>query len=396
MEQKSNDSDQAEKQEYKTLWNIGFITILVLGFMGGTANQMVTPLLSKYTLSLGASLTLAGSITGIMSGIAMFLRPFSGAASDLLNRKHVMIASGLVTATAYAGYLLFNSIPAVIICRVLQGFSFSFMSVARTAYATEYIPKDKMGEGIAFTSFGIVLSQAMGPNIGIWVSENWGFDGCFLVALILSILGATLLLTLPYKHKKGSFKFNKIKLSNLIAVEVIPYALIAGSIFTTVQLANAFIVLIGTERDIPNVGLFFTVFSIFTLILRPISGRILDKYGLPVLLYPSFLFASVTMVLIGSANSLIFLLVAGVTKSLSHGVAIPSIQGACIKRLGRERAGVVAATIHMGQDLLGSLAPPVGGFIATYHGYGNMYYTFAIFVLLVIPAYMFLRRCENK
>ena len=389
-------NERAETQEVKTLWNINFILVLILGFLSGTANQMVTPLLSRYAVSLGAPLALAGFIVGLMSGISMLLRPFSGAASDLLNRKRVMVVSGLITATAYAGYLLFSSITAVIICRILQGFSFSFMSVARTTYATEYMPRDRMGEGIAFTSFGLILSQAMGPNIGLWISENWGYRACFFVALLLSLTGSTLLMSRPYTKKKEAFSLSKVKLSNLIAVEVIPYALIAGSFFITLQLGNAFIVLVGAERGIANVGLFFTVFSVCTLILRPLSGRVLDKFGLPVLLYPAIIFASLTMVLIGRASGIVFILLAGLTKSLSHGVAIASIQGACIKKSGKERAGVAAATIHMGQDLLGALAPVIGGLLAANYGYANMYYIFAGVMLLVAPAYMFLRRFESK
>jgi hypothetical protein len=74
-------------EEPKTLWNPGFIMILSFGFLNGTANQMVNPQLSAYAVSLGANLTLAGTLVGMQSLIAMFLRPISGAVNDVLNRK---------------------------------------------------------------------------------------------------------------------------------------------------------------------------------------------------------------------------------------------------------------------------------------------------------------------
>lgn len=384
------------EEEPKTLWNISFITVLVLGFITGSANQMVNPLLSKYAISLGASLSLAGTIVGLQSGMAMCLRPISGAASDILNRKYVMIGSIAASSLAFTGYLLFHNITAIVICRLLQGFSFAFMSVARTAFATEYMPKERLGEGVAFTSFGIVLSQAIGPNIGLWVSDKLGYNYCFLIALILSVGGAALLSLLPYHHKKGDFHWNKLKLSNLIAVEIIPYAFLGGLFTMTTHLANSFLVLVGEERNIANVGLFFTVYSVVALVLRPIAGKILDKFGLPVLLYPAFIFAALTMAFIGMAQSLTVIIIAGVFKALSQGVALPSIQGSAIKRLSKERAGVASATIHMGQDLLSTIAPAIGGVVASATSYGTMYFCFAGVILLGIPLYTFLRHQEKK
>lgn len=380
----------------RTLWNKNFIMVLVFGFIAGTANQMVNPLLSKYAVSLGATLTLAGTIVGLQSGIAMFLRPISGAASDILNRKFVMIGSVLLSAVAFAGYLIFSNITAVIICRIIQGFAFAFMSVARTAYATEFMPKDRMGEGVAFTSFGVVLSQAVGPGVGLWLSEKWGYSACFTVALVCAVLGALVLSAQSYKHERGEFNRSKLSLGSLIAVEVIPYALLAGLFSMVTQLGNSFIALLGAERGIANVGLFFTVYSVCALVLRPASGKILDRFGLSVLLYPAFIFASLTLVLIGSAHSITFIILAGLTKALSQGVAVPSIQGSSIKRLGKERAGVASATIHMGQDLINTLAPMAGGAIAASIGYGGMYYIFAGIILLGIPVFMLLQRNERK
>ena len=387
----------APGEEPETLWNLSFIMVLVLGFITGSANQMVNPLLSKYAVNVvGTSLSLAGTLMGLQSGMAMCLRPISGAASDILNRKHVMLVSIVASSLAYVGYLTFKTVAAIVVCRLLQGFSFAFMSVARTAFASEYIPKDRMGEGVAYTSFGIVLSQAIGPNIGLWVSEEFGYNGCFLIALILSVGGGVLLAFLPYQHKKGEFHWNKLKLSNLIAVEILPYGFLAGLFGMTIHLANSFLTLVGEERNIANVGLFFTVYSIIALVLRPASGKILDKFGLPVLLYPSFIFAALTMAFIGMAQSIVFIIIAGVCKALSQGVALPSIQGSALKRLGRERAGVTSATIHMAQDLLSTIAPAVGGVIATYTDYTTMYFIFAGIILLGIPMYAILRRQEKK
>jgi len=387
-----DDSDSPQK-----LWNIDYILVLILGFLTGTANQMVSPQLAKYAISLGATLTMAGTIVGVFSGISMAMRPFSGAASDLFNRKYVFMFSILTPAIAYGGFLAFHNITAVFICRILNGIGFSFQSVARIAFASEFIPKERMGEGISFATFGIVVSQALGPTIGLWISDAWGYNACFAVALSACVVGLVALATRPYKRKHEGFDIKKIRFGNLIAIDAVPYALLSGLIAMAIQLANSFLVLIGDERGIKNILLFFTVSSICTLASRPLTARVLDRRGLAVLLYPSYVFAITHLALIGAARSLIIILISGICKALSQGVALPAIHGNAVKRLGVARAGVLTATISMGQDLMGSLAPIVGGVLIDGFGfsYGGMFYTFAGITLLGIPGYMLLQRREK-
>ena len=385
-----------ENQKEK-LWNMNFILVLVFGFIAGTANQMINPQLSKYAHSLGASLALSGTIVGVFSAIAMIMRPLSGAASDTLPRKMVMVCSVLMSAMAFAGYLIFKNITAVIICRVIQGISFAFLSVARTAYATEFIPQSRLGEGVAFANFGVLLSQALGPAAGLLIADKWGYDTCFAFSLAFTLLGALVLIIQPYKqHVKKKVVLKDIRIRNFIAIEIIPYALIAGLFSMITQMSNAFLALIGDARNIANVGIFFTVYSICALVFRPFSGRILDKHGLAVLIYPAHIFAAITFILIGAAQSIFVIVIAGLCKALSQGIALPSLQGASIKRLGKEHAGVSSATIYMGTDFINAIAPAAGGVLASNYGYGKMFYIFAGVTLLGIPMFMYLRRKDKK
>ena len=362
--------------EPKTLWNRHFITILIFGFLTGTAGQMVGPLLSKYSLSLGMPLALASSLVGLLSGISCFARPFAGAAVDRLNRKHMMMLSLALYIIAYIGYRFFPYVPAIVISRVIQGMGSSMLGISRMAFATEFIPKDRMGEGVTLSSFGVVISQALGPGIGLWVAENWGYHVCFTIALVSSSVGITF--------------------SGLIDRRILPYGLLAGMLGMVTNMASSFVALLGDERNIPNVALFFTVYAVLAVILRPLTGRLLDRYGLSVQIYPAFVIVSLCFLCLGVAQSLPMILLAAVCKTLSQGVALPSIQGSVIKKLGREHAGVASATILIVQDAFCWLAPTVGGFIATGLGYTKMVLIYAAFALLGIPVYWLLQRHEAK
>ena len=381
--------------EPKTLWNRHFITILIFGFLTGTAGQMVGPLLSKYSLSLGMPLALASSLVGLLSGISCFARPFAGAAVDRLNRKHMMMLSLALYIIAYIGYRFFPYVPAIVISRVIQGMGSSMLGISRMAFATEFIPKDRMGEGVTLSSFGVVISQALGPGIGLWVAENWGYHVCFTIALVSSSVGLLLISLMPYRHTLPETK-RKITFSGLIDRRILPYGLLAGMLGMVTNMASSFVALLGDERNIPNVALFFTVYAVLAAILRPLTGRLLDRYGLSVQIYPAFVIVSLCFLCLGVAQSLPMILLAAVCKTLSQGVALPSIQGSVIKKLGREHAGVASATILIVQDAFCWLAPTVGGFIATELGYTKMFLIYAAFALLGIPVYWLLQRHEAK
>jgi len=69
-------------------------------------------------------------------------------------------------------------------------------------------------------------------------------------------------------------------------------------------MGSSFVALLGDERNIPNVALFFTVYAVLAVILRPMTGRLLDQYGLSVQIYPAFVIASLCFLFLGIARSL--------------------------------------------------------------------------------------------
>ncbi|MBQ6691711.1 MAG: MFS transporter [Clostridia bacterium] len=387
-------------QEPKTLWNLPFIMVLVIGFITGTANQMVNPLLGKYTVGLGATLTLAGTIVGLQSGASMVLRPVSGAASDKLNRKLVFFGSIVVTGVAYMGYMLFRSIPMVMICRMLQGVGFSFMSVARTAFASSFMPKDRIGEGVGYTTFGVVLSQAVGPSIGIWIADNLGYFYCFLIAFLFCAFGSVVMMMIPYKPirlpetvEKGKRKF---RLGDYIAPAAIPYSLLAGLFAIQIHLPNAFLELLAGERGIGGVGLYFTAYSLVAIVTRPMAGRILDKKGLTTIIIPGYIFCAVSMLLIGNASSTFMIILAGIFRAFGQGSAQPGVQAVAIKRLGTEKAGVAMATVMLGQDCLAAITPAIGGVVATATSYRTMFNLTSLVMLSGIAIYFLIISMEKK
>lgn len=376
--------DSNRFQEPTKLWNKWYITILLLSMVNHVASQLITPIVSKYAMSIGATMATAGTIVGLMSLAAMFARPFAGLSSDRINKKLIIAVTGAVTGVCMYLYSASESVEMMAAVRFVHGISFSFSTVALLAFNTMFIPKDKIGEGIGWSVVTTTLATAMGPNLGLWLVDHFGYKACFAAAAIGTIIPNLCFLVVPNRqepHVPGkSAKFN---VNDFISLQIFPFALLTGLFSCCNGIVNSFLALLGDERGIKGVGVFFTAYSVILIVTRPITGKLYDQKGIKFIMYPSVALAALSMLLLGKATSTWIVLLAGVLKALGQGTGAPSIQAHCLKKLGRDKAGVVSSTCYMGNDIGNTVGPAIGGLIASRAGYGSMFITIAVSVIVI-------------
>lgn len=397
--------DVTTPQATERIWNRNFLLILIVNAMTGIASQMVTPLVSKYAISIGAPLTIAAAIASLMSISSLLCRPVSGAVTDMVNRKHLMMVASAVTALSVAGYSLASNVSVLVIMRTIHGISFSFMTVASMAFAAMYLPENKLGEGLGYLALGNILVQAVGPSLGLWLVDNVSYTACFIASAGFSLLGVIALSFVPYRkpativtdtNEFAPVKKRRFSLDSLIAKELIMYTVLIALFSCGNGLISTYLALVGDERGIENIAVFFTAYSLVLILVRPVSGKIFDKKGLSVILYPAYILFAIGMALIGAATKLWMIIVAGVLKSLGQGAGTPSIQAFCVKALGRERAGVASSTCLIGQDIGNAVAPIVGGFVAERFGYAPMFYGYAVLLAVFGCLLYFIQQRREK
>lgn len=376
--------DSNRFQEPTKLWNKWYITILLLSMVNHVASQLITPIVSKYAMSIGATMATAGTIVGLMSLAAMFARPFAGLSSDRINKKLIIAVTGAVTGVCMYLYSASKSVEMMAAVRFVHGISFSFSTVALLAFNTMFIPKDKIGEGIGWSVVTTTLATAMGPNLGLWLVDHFGYKACFAAAAIGTIIPNLCFLVVPNRqepHVPGkSAKFN---VNDFISLQIFPFALLTGLFSCCNGIVNSFLALLGDERGIKGVGVFFTAYSVILIVTRPITGKLYDQKGIKFIMYPCIALAALSMLLLGKATSTWIVLLAGVLKALGQGTGAPSIQAHCLKKLGRDKAGVVSSTCYMGNDIGNTVGPAIGGLIASRTGYGSMFIMIAVSVIVI-------------
>ncbi len=370
-------------QEPKKLWNKSFVLILLMSTCNNSASMMVTPLISKYALSIGLPLTTAATIASLLSIVALLLRPFSGLVSDRFNRKRIIIITTVSNILCLLGYTLATSVVPLVIVRLLHGMVFSFSSVALMAFNVSFMPQNKLGEGLGWMSLAQIISFSLGPNLGLALVEKHSYALCFAVAAGLCVISLAAVLCVSYRFTPPKCdSVRRFDINNLISLRILPYACIMGLFSCGNGLENTFLALMGEQRGIANIGLFFTAYSIAMVLIRPVSGILYDRKGLKIILYPSLLISFVGIMLLGQAHALLLVLASGALKAIGQGSGAPSIQASCMKQLGREKAGVVSSTCFIGQDIGNALAPIIGGFVVSAYGYTTLFSGYAVLLLV--------------
>lgn len=108
-------------KEEKTLWNFNYLNLLILSIFTAISFSMVTPVLTKYAANIGLGLSVAGSLSGVLSITALVARPFSGLASDRINKKLLMIVATAASGAVITLYGMTSSAPALFALRILRG-----------------------------------------------------------------------------------------------------------------------------------------------------------------------------------------------------------------------------------------------------------------------------------
>lgn len=163
------------------------------------------------------------------------------------------------------------------------------------------------------------------------------------------------------------------RITDFIAVRVLPLAFF-GSVFSMFNgVIGSYLVLLGDERGIGNISLYFTVNAIALILVRVAAGRIYDRYGISAVLIPAFIMAAASALFIGFARALPLILAAAVIKAFAQGSAQPSIQAECIRLLPDDKSGVATSTFYIGADIGQGFGPMLAGLIASIWNFEVMF-----------------------
>ncbi len=371
------------------LWTRNYIFIFAVNLLSSFSFYTVATILTKYITGLGATVAVAGSIAGLFSITSLVVRPMCGFAADRFNKLSLLKAATAMMSLALIGYTISKNMVIMAAFRILHGVGFAINGTTCISFASDFIPEERMSEGVGYLGIGQVIASAVAPGLGIAVIEYTRVETVFYLAAAMA--AASFFLLVCYK-KSGRTEARAVpgkpRWNDLIEPRVMKYTLI-GSVYSFINgVVSAFLLLHAEAMGITGISMYFTVCAVFLFISRPLFGRISDRLGLNVVVIPALMITFVSMMWLGKAGSLTAILLTGVLRSVGQGAAHPALQAASIRRVGRERSGVAVSTFYLGGDVGQGIGPILGGYIAGCFGYGSVFLFCGYLVLAVLIGYI--------
>ncbi len=357
------------------LWNAKYLTFIALQTLNFALLYFTFPVIPKYSVSLGYDLAQAGVLAGGFAIASLIARPITGFCIDNFDRKKVLLIAITVCGLSTVALSLTSNLWILLVFRLIYGAAFAFSSTTLFSCGTDCIPENKTAEGVGYFGLGIAVSAAIGPPIGLWLNNLVGARILFYIMAGLSILTVVIIMFVPIdkidkptsttRQKLGVNSFIEKK-AIIFAVLVIPFAFSNGFI-------NSFITMTAEERNISGISIFFTVFAIAMMALKPLSGKMQDKFGLSSVLIPAFICTGIASGIISVATSLTLMIISALLLAFGQGAGQPSLQSATISSVEKARQGVAIGTYYLGLDIGNGIGNIAGGTVADTLGYRGAY-----------------------
>lgn len=123
-----------------------------------------------------------------------------GAVADSYGRRRVaLVGIGLYCISSLSIAYIASSIDIIMWLRLLQGVAASATTVCAYASLRDSVSKDLLAKRVSFLNGAVCFSPALGPIIGSYLTELYGWQGCFWAMSLFSIL-CFILLFLGFKE----------------------------------------------------------------------------------------------------------------------------------------------------------------------------------------------------
>lgn len=378
------------------LWTKNFMIVSAANFfLYFTFYLLMVTITLFATEKFHASPSEAGLASGIFVIGVLVARLFCGRYIDQIGWKKTLYIGFILFLITTCSYLLVNSMTILLINRFLNGAAMGIASTATGTIVAKLIPNERRGEGTGYYALSLTVAAAIGPFLGMFITEHASFYMNFIACIIFLALSfiAVFFVKIPkLEFTKEQLKSKKgFSVHNFFEVKALPISIIAAIIALGYSSILSFITSYAKEINLMSVGtFFFIVYAIFALISRPFTGRLFDEKGENSVMYPAIILFATALFLLGQAHNGVMLLLSGVLLGFGYGTTSASMQAISVKVAPKHRLGLATSTNFIFQDLGVGIGPFVLGYFVPIVHYRGLYMMMAAVIFACLFLYYLL------
>ena len=367
--------------------------IMAASFFYMACPMLVTPLITGFSESLGASAVLMGIVGGMMNVVSLCCRPFVGNLADKISKYRLSTIGAALMILACVGYVCAPS-PAVIVCaRVVNGIGFSLCSVCMATWIASLLPRERVGAGMGLYGTMNALAMAIAPALGISLYGTIGYRGAFVIATAFAVM---VVIFVRLTHDKGAVPPpapGQKKPLQLVERRVLPVAAIIMLFAIPYCATQSFLVSYIAARGLTaNASLFFPLYAVILLALRLSMAGLFDSRPFRFFIRISAVSALVSIACLSLMHGNALLIIAAAFMAGGYGLMCSVCQSTAIRIAGPEKRGLANSTYYIGFDLGMALGPIIGGFLYGHAPLAWFYPILALAILLAVVVYFLERK----
>ena len=391
------------EQSKQKLWTKDFIIVALINFTVTLIFFLLMVTIAGYAVEeFNASTSTAGLVSSIFIIGTLFGRLGGGRIIGDWGSKKTLFVGLLLFLLTSMFYFLAVNLPMLMIIRLLHGVALGLTSTATGTIVAQILQPERRGEGIGYYSLSAILATAIGPFVGILLTQT--FDDYRMIFAVNSILAIGCffiyyLVTVPVIQKNGKFAVRQrgFSISSFIEMRAVPISFVALIIGFAYSGVMSFMTFYAEEIQLVTAGsYFFIVYAIVVLLTRPFTGKLLDQKGANVVVYPCLIIFAIGMFAFSSASTTVVFIIAAACIGVGYGNFNSVAQAVAVKITPNERLGLATSTYFILFDLGLGVGPYVLGLFVPTYGYRSIFFAMVIVILLSILLYYFLHGKKEK
>lgn len=306
------------------------LSILQIGF------GLITPIFPFYIVELGVGATELGVLAASFALTRILLAGPLGRASDKFGRKPVLLVALFGFAISNLIYAFAETILVMILARALEGAISAGFYPAANAFVSDMTVPENRGTAMGYLSTGNMVGFVVGPSLGGILAEFLGIRLPFVVAAVVT-LGTLLLVYVlvqepPRRISEKDYDKYRTPIREVFSRNRRAYSVLAVSMFAnmfSIGILEVAFMLDAVQRFAftpLQIGMFFGVLGIITIIGNIVFGRASDRLGRKWLIVVGTLIGAMSLFMFMVATGIVGFYVAGAILGVAISMRGPTIQ----------------------------------------------------------------------
>lgn len=316
-----------QKIKTPSIYTLQFGLLCTSSFLFFASFSMIIPELPGYLSNLGGA-EFKGLIIGLFTISAALSRPFSGKLADTIGRIPVIYFGVIMSFLCGLLYPVLTTVSGFLFLRFLHGFSTGFTPTGTSAYVADIVPIERRGEALGILGLASNIGTSIGPALGSELTTGFSINFMFYTASGFALLSMLILMQLKEtlaNAKRFHPRHLDVQLHEIIEPRVLAPALTMLLVIFPFGIILTIIPDFSEHLGLRNKGVFFSFYTLSSLLIRFLSGKASDRFGRVIVLKWGIFITTLALIYIGLSQTSTHLLTGACILGVGVGMTSPTL-----------------------------------------------------------------------